>query len=74
MGLSDAEEPIFVLEDGTVLVYSLFGAFKTSFSMGQEAKDMKILNARYATYLIQFRKLLLLPNGNKVVIGVKLKV
>ena len=47
MGWSDEEEPVFVLEDGTVLIYTLFGIFKTSFSMGQEAKDMKILNARY---------------------------
>ena len=46
MGWSDEEEPVFVLEDGTVLIYTLFGIFKTSFSMGQEAKDMKILNAR----------------------------
>ena len=47
MGWSVDEEPVFVLEDGTVLVYTLFGTFKTSFSMGQEAKDMKILAARY---------------------------
>jgi len=46
MGLTDEEDPIFVLEDGTVLIYSLFGTFKTSFSMGQDAKDMKILAAR----------------------------
>jgi len=46
MGWSLDEEPVFVLEDGTVLVYTLFGTFKTSFSMGQEAKDMKILAAR----------------------------
>jgi len=46
MGLTEEEEPIFVLEDGTVLIYSLFGTFKSSFSMGQEAKDMKILSAR----------------------------
>ena len=48
MGLTDEEDPIFVLEDGTVLIYSLFGTFKTSFSMGQDAKDMKILAARYS--------------------------
>jgi hypothetical protein len=47
MGWSEEEEPLFVLEDGTVLIYSMFGIFKTSFSMGQEAKDIKILGARY---------------------------
>nr|ALS04225.1 vacuolar protein sorting-associated protein 16-like protein [Acartia pacifica] len=46
MGWSSDKEPVFILEDGTVLVYSLFGTFKSSFSMGQEAKDMKILAAR----------------------------
>ena len=50
MGLTDEEDPIFVLEDGTVLIYSLFGTFKTSFSMGQDAKDMKILAARYSLF------------------------
>jgi hypothetical protein len=48
MGWSEEEEPVFVLEDGTVLIYSMFGIFKTSFSMGQEAKDIKILGARYS--------------------------
>jgi hypothetical protein len=46
MGWSEEEEPVFVLEDGTVLIYSMFGLFKSSFSMGQEAKDIKILGAR----------------------------
>jgi hypothetical protein len=50
MGWSEEEEPVFVLEDGTVLIYSMFGIFKTSFSMGQEAKDIKILGARYNSY------------------------
>ena len=54
MGLTDEEDPIFVLEDGTVLIYSLFGTFKTSFSMGQDAKDMKILAARYSLSVSQF--------------------
>ena len=38
-GWSEAEDVIFVLEDGTVLTYSMFGIFHSSFSMGQEAKD-----------------------------------
>jgi hypothetical protein len=45
-GWSDQEEPLFVLEDGTVLVYSMFGVFKSSFTMGQEAKNVKILGAK----------------------------
>jgi hypothetical protein len=58
MGWSEEEEPLFVLEDGTVLIYSMFGIFKTSFSMGQEAKDIKILGARYnnSRFLIWNRK------------------
>ena len=45
-GWSDQEEALFVLEDGTVLIYSMFGMFKSTFSMGQEAKDVKILSAK----------------------------
>ena len=45
-GWSDVQEAVFVLEDGTVLIYSMFGIFQSSFSMGQEAKDIKILSAR----------------------------
>ena len=45
-GWSDTEEAVFVLEDGTVLIYSMFGIFKSTFSMGQEAKDIKILSAK----------------------------
>jgi len=45
-GWSDTEEALFVLEDGTVLIYSMFGIFKSTFSMGQEAKDIKILSAK----------------------------
>jgi len=45
-GWSDLEEALFVLEDGTVLIYSMFGLFKSTFSMGQEAKDIKILGAK----------------------------
>jgi len=45
-GWSETEEALFVLEDGTVLVYSMFGVFKSTFSMGQEAKDIKLLAAK----------------------------
>jgi len=50
-GWSQAEEPVFVLEDGTVLIYSMFGIFKSSLSMGDDAKDHKILSAKiYPSY------------------------
>ena len=45
-GWSEVQEAVFVLEDGTVLIYSMFGIFQSSFSMGQEAKDIKILSAQ----------------------------
>ena len=48
-GWSHTEEAVFVLEDGTVLIYSMFGIFKSTFSMGQEAKDIKILSAKIFT-------------------------
>ena len=45
-GWSDTEEAVFVVEDGTVLVYSMFGIFKSQFSMGEEAKLCKIISAK----------------------------
>ena len=52
-GWSEVEDVIFVLEDGTVLTYSMFGIFNSSFSMGQEAKDgvlsAKILSSHKGT-------------------------
>ena len=50
-GWSDIEEALFVFEDGTVLIYFMFGIFKTTFSMGQEAKDNKILSAKISPTL-----------------------
>jgi len=45
-GWSHKEEPVFVGEDGTVLICSLFGEFLDSPSMGQEAKDVGVRDAR----------------------------
>ena len=46
-----------MLEDGTVLIYSMFGTFKSSFSMGQEAKDIKILGARFKLLIFNLIRL-----------------
>lgn len=32
--------------DGLVLIYDLFGNYQHTFSMGQEAKDTKVIDAR----------------------------
>lgn len=42
MGWSDSEELICIQDDGTVLIYDMFGNFQQNFSMGQEAKDTKV--------------------------------
>ena len=45
-GWSNSEEAVFVTEDGTVVVHDVFGALVRSFSMGQEAKDLKVASAK----------------------------
>ena len=45
-GWSHTEELVFVVEDGTVLTYNIFGEFIGTVSMGQEAKDVRIKDAR----------------------------
>jgi hypothetical protein len=45
-GWSDKEEALFVLEEGIVVVYSMFGILQSSFTMGQEAQDAKLLTGR----------------------------
>ena len=45
-GWSHKEDPVFVVDDGTVLIYSLFGEFSNSSSMGQEAKDVRLRDAK----------------------------
>ena len=46
IGWSLDQDLVFVMEDGTVLVYSIFGELIKSTSMGQEAKDVKIRDAK----------------------------
>ncbi|GIY07057.1 vacuolar protein sorting-associated protein 16 homolog [Caerostris extrusa] len=46
MGWSSSEDLICVLEDGTVLLYDLFGNLTNTFSMGQDVKDTKVLECR----------------------------
>ncbi|XP_002734080.3 vacuolar protein sorting-associated protein 16 homolog, partial [Saccoglossus kowalevskii] len=46
LGWSSNEDLLCVQDDGSVLVYDIFGVFKRTFSMGQEAKDMKVLDCR----------------------------
>lgn len=45
-GWSDKEEVLFVLEEGIVVIYSMFGILQSSFTMGQEAQDVKLLTGR----------------------------
>lgn len=47
MGWSDSEELLCVQEDGLVLIYNIFGQYQHKFSMGQEAKDLKVIDARF---------------------------
>ncbi|BFZ22188.1 hypothetical protein BsWGS_25227 [Bradybaena similaris] len=46
LGWSSTEELLCIQEDGVVLVYDMFLSFKRTFGMGQEAKDVKILDAK----------------------------
>lgn len=50
MGWTDTEELLCVQDDGVVLIYSMFGQYQHKFSMGQEANDTKVIDAKiYAT-------------------------
>lgn len=46
MGWSDAEKLLCIQDDGRVFIYNMFGSHEHTFSMGQEAKDMKIVDAK----------------------------
>lgn len=46
MGWSDADELLCVQDDGLVLIYDMFGNYQHTFSMGQEAKDTRVIDAR----------------------------
>ncbi|XP_070536133.1 vacuolar protein sorting-associated protein 16 homolog [Ptychodera flava] len=43
IGWSCTDDLLCVQEDGSVLVYDIFGRFKRHFSMGQEAKETQVL-------------------------------
>lgn len=50
MGWTDSEELLCVQEDGVILIYNLYGQYQHKFSMGQEASDTKLIDAKiYAT-------------------------
>lgn len=46
LGWSDAEELLCVQDDGLVVIYDMFGNYQHTFSMGQEAKDTKVIDAK----------------------------
>ncbi|KAM4601744.1 vacuolar protein sorting-associated protein 16 homolog [Polymixia lowei] len=46
LGWSVCEELLCIQEDGTVLIYDLFGSFKRHFSMGQEVVQSQVLEAK----------------------------
>ncbi|XP_038126852.1 vacuolar protein sorting-associated protein 16 homolog isoform X2 [Cyprinodon tularosa] len=46
LGWSVNDELLCVQEDGTVLIYDLFGTFKRHFSMGQEVVQSQVLEAK----------------------------
>lgn len=46
LGWSDAEELLCVQDNGLVVIYDMFGNYQHTFSMGQEAKDTKIIDAQ----------------------------
>uniref|UniRef100_A0A3B5MEV4 Vacuolar protein sorting-associated protein 16 homolog n=1 Tax=Xiphophorus couchianus TaxID=32473 RepID=A0A3B5MEV4_9TELE len=46
LGWSVNDELLCVQEDGTVLIYDLFGSFKRHFSMGQEVVQSQVLEAK----------------------------
>ncbi|XP_028998348.1 vacuolar protein sorting-associated protein 16 homolog [Betta splendens] len=46
LGWTVCDELLCIQEDGTVLVYDLFGSFKRHFSMGQEVVQSQVLEAK----------------------------
>ncbi|XP_056156959.1 vacuolar protein sorting-associated protein 16 homolog isoform X2 [Lampris incognitus] len=46
LGWSVCDELLCIQEDGTVLIYDLFGSFKRHFSMGQEVVQSQVLEAK----------------------------
>lgn len=51
LGWSNAEDLLIVLDDGTVLVYNIFGNFQRTFNLGSEARETKIIDCKiYRSY------------------------
>uniref|UniRef100_I3KMA4 Vacuolar protein sorting-associated protein 16 homolog n=1 Tax=Oreochromis niloticus TaxID=8128 RepID=I3KMA4_ORENI len=46
LGWTVSDELLCIQEDGTVLIYDLFGSFKRHFSMGQEVVQSQVLEAK----------------------------
>ncbi|XP_076026833.1 vacuolar protein sorting-associated protein 16 homolog [Genypterus blacodes] len=46
LGWTVCDELLCIQEDGTVLIYDLFGSFKRHFSMGQEVVQSQVLEAK----------------------------
>jgi len=46
IGWSSTEDLVCCQDDGTLLIHDLFGAFKRNISMGHEAKEIKVLDAK----------------------------
>ena len=46
VGWSREQELVFVIEDGTVIIYTIYGELIKTTSMGQDAKDVKIRDAQ----------------------------
>ncbi|XP_011699104.1 PREDICTED: vacuolar protein sorting-associated protein 16 homolog [Wasmannia auropunctata] len=48
-GWSQQEELLCVQDDGMVLIYDMFGIYQHTFSMGNAAKDTKVIDAKFFT-------------------------
>lgn len=49
LGWSHQEELLCVQDDGMILIYDLFGNYQSTFSMGNEAKNTKVISAKFFT-------------------------
>ncbi|XP_043465460.1 vacuolar protein sorting-associated protein 16 homolog [Leptopilina heterotoma] len=47
LGWSHQEELLCIQEDGMVLIYDMFGNYQHAFSMGNEAKQTKVIDAKF---------------------------
>ncbi|GAB6031871.1 Vacuolar protein sorting-associated protein 16 [Chamberlinius hualienensis] len=46
MGWSVTQDLLVIQDDGSVLKYDIFGVYQSTFSMGQEARDKKVIDCR----------------------------